>query len=1253
MSRRHRVTSVDDHIVGAPPASPTAPVGLTANPAVTSVALTWQRNPETNIASYNVYRQIATVWTVVDNVVDPASTITGLTASTQYFFRVTAVSTVPLESLPSAVVTPTTDAASTGDTLTTFDRTGTTDISDALEIWLNNNTNVPNGTGASTPHRVNFPKFQMDGVTRAVFRIEGGANGGINLGGMVDVTLDGGGSIGGHGLDGAQFISKTKKPFIVQADPTLNPKGIRVGGGASTSTVVPPWQPTVNYPALFIVQKSSRRYKAKLAGAGHDPTDTTTGPTWWTNISPDGILTADVFDFVANGIAVGDHINITIGADPKTRDITGCTVTHGSYIITVPSGTIATTDNGAQVDCAAAGFPTAATANFIDSTHLAIDNYYTGVTGTTTININPKSGTQSTRTITGIKYGANPRAITYGGGSIGSGKPDFIIEPNGTWNTFYTPTSTVSVPYTGSQALGATAWDFADKHAFDLNRARTMFVMSKNTRLRVRGFQFTGPYGFVYDPTLATSGYDPDYESQDAMVWRACNDCEVGDVTIEKMWGNGMEMQPFVENDDTYTPTRGLWLHDSKLQNFGRQSLSLTFGYNAIIEDTYLGESSRSLIDCEPTTTRLGTGTNPVLTWTMQDIQLLRCTIGYHHLGMLSMHEGLGRVHVQNCNGRDIGTSGAAVVDKCIFENNTESPSVLSDYSMIFNTGVHKGGDSIIVRNNAGQASRIAGVHFNADNGPCTNFQVINNLFGTGIAQFADDGGTGGLPFTPFTLPVPAHALRDLAVTTPTAPSAPTGFTATPANTSVALDWNTNPESDLASYNVYRLISSTWTVIHTVTAPTSAYTVTGLTSGVSYSFRVTAVDSGGLESVPSNTLTVTTTTAGTDIPTVTNVIFGNKAAFVTWQKPSSGVTVTSYIVSCTGQADITMAPKVGTWQKAVVRNLLLNNSYTVTIKAVTASGTNPAAGITGTVVWKRPELLTPAGDCITGVAAHGRTLTTYTGSLDLTAGTYDSFLFPGPVTAIEPGVIITRSKIVTGLVGTDGVGVNGFWCNRGSPGPNGGTLEDVEIDGSNPSDAIAAGVETGVYTWGSSTSALHPLVLRRVNVHGCKHMNFTSGFATIEYCYGWDVRNTPGNHADSVQIYNGSNFTFTGNELDFDVTKGETNGLVNACFFVQSSQGAIDNIVADGNLWFGGESTVQLDLRAFAMTNVSLINNMWRRNPLPGGATNPLGGYGPNGDTAGGNGPLFLNHGFSWATNGGPHFNNHYEDNPAAIIPGS
>jgi hypothetical protein len=80
-------------------------------------------------------------------------------------------------------------------------------------------------------------------------------------------------------------------------------------------------------------------------------------------------------------------------------------------------------------------------------------------------------------------------------------------------------------------------------------------------------------------------------------------------------------------------------------------------------------------------------------------------------------------------------------------------------------------------------------------------------------------------------------------------------LTLNPVSTSSAtLTWDPNTETDLSSYRVYQ--STTPGVygaaIATVPLGTSTFTVTGLAVGTTYYFRITAVDSGNNESLPSN-----------------------------------------------------------------------------------------------------------------------------------------------------------------------------------------------------------------------------------------------------------------------------------------------------------------------------------------------------------------------------------------------------------------
>lgn len=89
-------------------------------------------------------------------------------------------------------------------------------------------------------------------------------------------------------------------------------------------------------------------------------------------------------------------------------------------------------------------------------------------------------------------------------------------------------------------------------------------------------------------------------------------------------------------------------------------------------------------------------------------------------------------------------------------------------------------------------------------------------------------------------------------------PSAPTGLTEDAVgSTTIDISWSANAEGDLDGYNVYvdgskdngSLVNGT------------SYQITGLSSETPYDIYITAVDTSGLESDPSATITSTTTAA--------------------------------------------------------------------------------------------------------------------------------------------------------------------------------------------------------------------------------------------------------------------------------------------------------------------------------------------------------------------------------------------------------
>jgi photosystem II stability/assembly factor-like uncharacterized protein len=93
-----------------------------------------------------------------------------------------------------------------------------------------------------------------------------------------------------------------------------------------------------------------------------------------------------------------------------------------------------------------------------------------------------------------------------------------------------------------------------------------------------------------------------------------------------------------------------------------------------------------------------------------------------------------------------------------------------------------------------------------------------------------------------------------------TPPQAPQNLAATIGNGQVTLKWSRNTESDFLRYRIYRGASSGSEIL--VDSSSSSVTDTsgtfvGLTNGATYFFKVTAVNSGGLESAYSSELSVT------------------------------------------------------------------------------------------------------------------------------------------------------------------------------------------------------------------------------------------------------------------------------------------------------------------------------------------------------------------------------------------------------------
>jgi hypothetical protein len=279
-------------------------------------------------------------------------------------------------------------------------------------------------------------------------------------------------------------------------------------------------------------------------------------------------------------------------------------------------------------------------------------------------------------------------------------------------------------------------------------------------------------------------------------------------------------------------------------------------------------------------------------------------------------------------------------------------------------------------------------------------------------------------------------------------PDAPTAVSGTPGNAQVALTWTAPVVTGgmpITSYAVqYSSDSgSTWSTATTNTgSATAAYTVTGLTNGTPYVFRVGAGNVAGLGAYSASSAAATPRTVP-GIPTAVGAASATRAIDVTWTAPvvTGGAPITGYAIATStdnGTTWTTATANTGTTATSYqVLGLTGGTAYRVRVAALNAAGTGawstdvvsataidaPGAptGVTGTagntqvaLTWTAPT--NTAGSALTSYAVQYSSNggTSWTTAIANTASTATSYT----VTGLTNGTAYVFHVAATNAVGT-------------------------------------------------------------------------------------------------------------------------------------------------------------------------------------------------------------------------------------------
>ncbi|GLC87728.1 fibronectin type III domain-containing protein [Lysinibacillus piscis] len=277
-----------------------------------------------------------------------------------------------------------------------------------------------------------------------------------------------------------------------------------------------------------------------------------------------------------------------------------------------------------------------------------------------------------------------------------------------------------------------------------------------------------------------------------------------------------------------------------------------------------------------------------------------------------------------------------------------------------------------------------------------------------------------------------------------TAPDAPTSVTATAGNGQAVVNF-TAPINDggspITGYTVKVYTGGVEQVALAKNGTASPITVTGLTNGTAYTFKVIAKNSVGdsTESTASSAVTPIAPATVPDVPTSVTATAGNGQAVVNFTAPTNdgGSPITGYTVKVyTGGVEQVALAKNGTASPITVTGLTNGTAYTFKVIAKNSVGDSTESTASSAVTPIAPMTVPDAPTNVMAVGGNGQaivsfdapmndggspitsyTVKVYTGGMEQPALATNGPTSPIMVTGLTNGTDYTFTVIVTNSVG--------------------------------------------------------------------------------------------------------------------------------------------------------------------------------------------------------------------------------------------